>query len=109
SRTAPFAMAAALLVLVVGSRFDARVVKPVLAGVVVSLCVIVTVPAVFYPHQGANPDSVPSRFRRIDIVTREVADRPYEGLGLSGVAERGVNGTDSSVSLLYAGAGVPGV
>jgi hypothetical protein len=109
SRSASAGIAVALVVLVVASRFDRRTSGAVLLAGLVAGIVLLANPALDNPFHEAERDSVASRYRRLAVVTRDVERDPYVGLGLAGPADRGVYGTDSSYSLVYASLGVPGV
>jgi hypothetical protein len=108
SRSAPAGVALGLVVLVVFAR-DRFVMRVVLVGALLAGLFLVANPSVLSSYNEAHPDSADTRLRRIFILTSEVADRPYEGIGFARLQEFGFQGTDSALVLLYASTGVPGV
>jgi hypothetical protein len=109
SRSAPLGIAVGLLVLVLASGLDKRVRRLLVVGIVLAAILVATNPSLVGSYSDASVDSANSRVRRLVLVTRLAADRPYTGIGLAGLKSRGIAGTDSSPTHFYATTGVPGV
>ncbi len=65
--------------------------------------------AVRQPYQSADPESERVRSRRLVLVTQEMAPHPWVGIGLDGLIQRGIKGTDNAALGTYAGVGVLGL
>jgi hypothetical protein len=109
SRSAPAGIALGLVALAILTRGDRRVVGFVLIGAVAAGMAVLAQPSLLPSYDEARADSADTRVRRLAILTDQVSERPYEGLGLAGLREQGIGGTDSSYSFYYAALGVPGL
>ncbi len=109
SRSSLPGVALALAVFAVASRLDRRAWAAVGGVAAIAFLVLLTSPGVRSPFDAANEDSVPSRTRRLAVITAEVVDEPMTGLGLAGLRSRDIGGADASYTLIYAGLGVPGL
>lgn len=109
SRSAMLGLVVVAVVLVLSSRFDARTLGAVAAAAILAALVLLAVPAVRAPFDAADEDSAASRERRLAAITEDLVERPYTGLGLAGLRDRGIGGADASFTLVYAAMGVPGV
>src|SRR5207244_2607583 len=103
SRSPVLASAVAALVLLVGVRFDLRIRLPLLCAAGVVVLLLVFVPSLTSPFSSAShTNSASIRVDRLPPIMQAVAPRPYQGLGLGGLAVRGLPGVDDSYVLLYA-------
>lgn len=109
SRSSFAGLAVAAVVLVLATRFDVRTFGAVAATGILGALLFLAVPAIRGPYDAASEDSAASRERRLALITEELVDHPYTGLGLSGLRDRGIHGADASYTLIYAALGVPGV
>ena len=108
TRSAYAGLGAGALALVIFARGDRRVLAPIFAGAVVVGFLYFATTGVRDPYAAANPDSVESRERRIEKISDELSTRPLTGVGLDGLAARGITSTDTSYLQMYAGTGAIG-
>jgi hypothetical protein len=91
------------------ARGDRRIVAAIGIGLVLAGAIYVSNTSVRHPYQAADPESESVRERRLVILTNELAQHPWTGLGLDGATQRGFISTDSAALSIYTGAGVIGV
>lgn len=110
TRSSLAGMVVVVVVLALLGRADRRVVVLLAAAAVAAVAVYVAIPGVRQPYQAAqHSDSADARTRRLIVLTTDVAERPYNGIGLNGLDVRGYAGADSTYLLLYASVGVIGL
>jgi hypothetical protein len=109
ARSALVGMIVALVILAVAAR-DHRVTAVVVAGAAVGVAAFVAAPALSH-HFSSSVDqgSIDVREQRVPIVLDAVADRPWTGLGLTGLRLVGLPGTDATYLLTYGEIGAGGL
>jgi hypothetical protein len=110
SRSPVAGCAVAAMVLVAGVRFDLRLRLALLTGAAVALLLAVFAPSLSAPFSSAgHTNSASIRIDRLPAIMQAVAPRPYLGLGLGGLATRGIPSVDNGYVLLYAELGIFGL
>lgn len=110
SRSAIWGIAAGAALLAVLSKGDRRIRPLLAAGAVAAVAVVVVVPGVRQPFDAAGKTaSIDIRRQRLPVIADAVADRPYQGLGFTGLDARAIRTTDISYVLLYASTGIAGL
>jgi hypothetical protein len=109
ARSALVGMIVALVILAVAAR-DHRVSAVVVAGAALGIAAFVAAPALSH-HFSSSVDqgSIDVREQRIPIVLDAVAERPWTGLGLTGLRLIGLPGTDATYLLTYGELGAGGL
>jgi hypothetical protein len=102
-------LAAGAVCVLVFARGDSRVGGAIVIAGVLAGAVYVSSVGVRQPYQAADPESEAVRERRLVILTNELTQNPWTGLGLDGATQRDILSTDSAVLATYAGVGVIGV
>lgn len=109
TRSSYAGLATSAVILLVFARGDRRLLSAMLAAGVLAGFLYFGTSAVREPYEAADPESVNIRERRLSIITEELAPDPWFGIGLDGLHLRGIDSTDTTYLLVYAGAGVVGV
>jgi O-antigen ligase len=110
SRSALAAVGVGVLLVMVLTRFDRRVVGTGLTLAAAALVIYVAVPSVRAPFDVANQSgSIDTRSDRLPRVGEVVADNPYVGIGLGGLATVGLQTLDSTYLFILAETGVIGL
>ena len=97
------------LMLLVTARGNRRLLVILGAAGFLALVLYTSVGSVRQPYQSADPESERVRARRLVLVTQEMAERPWVGVGLDGLIQRGIKGTDNAALGMYAAVGVVGL
>jgi hypothetical protein len=109
SRSAPLGFAVAFAVVAVGLR-SWRVTAGLAAATVALVSAGLLLPSLSHRFSSAADEgALLVRSARRPAVLEAVADRPLQGLGLTGVADLGIGETDQSFLLSYGETGVVGV
>ncbi len=108
SRTAPIAFAAGLGLLVLGNR-DRRVAVGAATAAAGLGAVFLSAPAVSVRFaRDIDVGAIAVRTERLPVVLEAAAERPLQGIGLSGTNGLGIPTTDNSFVLAYVETGVLG-
>jgi len=107
SAYAGFGVGAVMMLL--SARGDRRILFGLGAAGLVVLALYFGTSAVREPYQSADPESEKVRARRLVLVTEELAPRPWLGVGLDGLIQRGIKGTDNAALATYGTVGVVGL
>ncbi len=108
SRTAPLAFAAGIGLVVLGNR-DRRLAIGAATAVAAVGAVFLTVPAVAARFTAeVDLGAIAVRSERLPVLLEAAAQRPLQGLGLSGTNALGIPTTDNSFVLAYVETGVLG-
>lgn len=109
TRSAFAGLALGGVALLLSARGNRRVLVGLGAAGLVALVLYAGASGVRGPYQGADPESEKARERRLVLVTREMADQAWFGVGLDGLIQRGIPTTDSAMLGTYGATGVVGV
>ncbi|MDP1793864.1 MAG: hypothetical protein Q8K63_06965 [Acidimicrobiales bacterium] len=97
------------LMLAITARGNRRLLAALGVAGLLALVLYTSANAVRQPYQSADPESERVRARRLVLVTQEMAPRPWLGVGLDGLIQRGIKGTDNAALGMYAAVGVIGL
>lgn len=97
------------LFLVITARGNRRLLTILGAAAFLALVLYTSVGSVRSPYQSADPESERVRARRLVLVSQEMAEHPWLGIGLDGLIQRGIKGTDNAALLTYASVGIVGL
>lgn len=109
TRSAYAGLAVGALAMLLTARGNRRLLVTLGVAGLVALVLYAGADAVRAPYQAADPESERVRARRLSLVTQEMAPRPWVGVGLDGLIQRGIKGTDNAALLAYASVGVIGL
>ncbi len=97
------------LMLLVTARGNRRLLVALGVSGLLALVLYTAASAVRQPYQSADPESEKVRARRLVLVTQEMAEKPWVGVGLDGLIQRGIKGTDNAALGMYAAVGAVGL
>ncbi len=102
-------IAVGALMLVITARGNRRLLVVLGVSGLLALVLYSSASAIRHPYESADPESERVRARRLVLVTQAMAEKPFIGIGLDGLIQRGIKGTDNAALGTYAAVGVVGL